>query len=383
MVSDSADNIFDRIQDIVQKRTGFGNDTKSLPDGSPDLVVEENPIIIGETKEEPKQEEKIVKEGPKKEIEHKNNAVKKTKKKSIKEKRKKAVVRTKNKRVTKRKASPKKAKVKIIKSKFPKKVESEISHDLVEDVSETSTKQRLHNSIFSSVAETISNNNSSPSPFHEKAIKSLRATHIQKVKTEPHSFIEYNQSVGDAFKLMHERNLPEITITKDGEVVGALSKNKIADYYYSKLKGKSAEDKKMAWAEVGAIPISKIMNPKPVVLKTADTLHTAMSQMDEKNTETAVIVSNGKPKGLLTRENISTHIINAVAPTQVNSKSIETGFDRLLNLVEKESRISTESAARSLKVKREVIEEWASILEDHNLIRIEYPIVGTIELIKK
>jgi len=59
-----------------------------------------------------------------------------------------------------------------------------------------------------------------------------------------------------------------------------------------------------------------------------------------------------------------------------NVEYLETGIDRLLNIVNKRKSILLSKAANELKVSEDVIENWGGILESHDLIKMHYPIVG-------
>jgi response regulator of citrate/malate metabolism len=57
-------------------------------------------------------------------------------------------------------------------------------------------------------------------------------------------------------------------------------------------------------------------------------------------------------------------------------EKIETSIDNMLKLLEQKESISIEELAKELKVSEELIEEWAKILEEHQLVTIEYSLVG-------
>ncbi len=59
------------------------------------------------------------------------------------------------------------------------------------------------------------------------------------------------------------------------------------------------------------------------------------------------------------------------------SRSIETGVDRLVNLINAKSRISLNDAAKELGVSIPVLQEWADFLEDEGLISLEYKLSRT------
>ena len=48
----------------------------------------------------------------------------------------------------------------------------------------------------------------------------------------------------------------------------------------------------------------------------------------------------------------------------------------LLDLVEKNEHISISNASKKLKVTKKVIEKWARILEENNLLKVVYPVIG-------
>ncbi|MBU0629261.1 MAG: hypothetical protein KKC75_08805 [Nanoarchaeota archaeon] len=74
--------------------------------------------------------------------------------------------------------------------------------------------------------------------------------------------------------------------------------------------------------------------------------------------------------------------INGLSGKKVTLGPNETDLDALYKLVMQEGRIKVSVLAKYFNVDRKKIEEWASILESHNLIEIHYPPVGEQELRK-
>lgn len=58
------------------------------------------------------------------------------------------------------------------------------------------------------------------------------------------------------------------------------------------------------------------------------------------------------------------------------AQRVETPLDELLELIMKRGSVSTALAAKEFKVKENQIEEWARVLEEHDLIEIHYPAFG-------
>ena len=64
-------------------------------------------------------------------------------------------------------------------------------------------------------------------------------------------------------------------------------------------------------------------------------------------------------------------------------KDIETGVDKLVELISQEKKISVEDAARKLGISKVVIQEWAAFLEEEKIISIEYKFSKTFLLERK
>lgn len=68
---------------------------------------------------------------------------------------------------------------------------------------------------------------------------------------------------------------------------------------------------------------------------------------------------------------------------QSTSRKIETSLDSLLDIIMKKGTIKVSDAAKQLKVSEKQIEEWAHVLEEHDIIEIHYPAMGKPLLKKK
>ena len=71
------------------------------------------------------------------------------------------------------------------------------------------------------------------------------------------------------------------------------------------------------------------------------------------------------------------------AVDEKTAKAYETGIDKLLKIIKNNKQVRLRDAVKSLKAKAAVIEEWANILESHQLIFIEYHAFGTTVFKKK
>lgn len=59
---------------------------------------------------------------------------------------------------------------------------------------------------------------------------------------------------------------------------------------------------------------------------------------------------------------------------------VETSVDKLLRMVKEKGMVRLKDAAKAFGVPKERIEEWGNILEDHKLIEMHYPPMGSAVL---
>ena len=61
-------------------------------------------------------------------------------------------------------------------------------------------------------------------------------------------------------------------------------------------------------------------------------------------------------------------------------KAPDTEIDLLLNYINLKKSVLISTAAKDFGVTRDKIEEWAKILESHDLVRVYYPAIGDASL---
>lgn len=59
-----------------------------------------------------------------------------------------------------------------------------------------------------------------------------------------------------------------------------------------------------------------------------------------------------------------------------NVSYLSTDMDSLYSYVKQQGSVKLSTAARKFKAKRELIEEWGRMLEDHHMLELHYPVAG-------
>lgn len=76
--------------------------------------------------------------------------------------------------------------------------------------------------------------------------------------------------------------------------------------------------------------------------------------------------------------------IKPVKPvSEIPTNHIETDIDRVMKLIEEKEVVGLDYLSKTLKISVDRLEAWAKMLEDRELIEIEYPIIGLPKLRKK
>jgi hypothetical protein len=77
--------------------------------------------------------------------------------------------------------------------------------------------------------------------------------------------------------------------------------------------------------------------------------------------------------------------IQTTGTLSIKLGNYETEIDALYNKIIKEKKLSINDAMKSFKVTKELVEEWAKVLEEHKLITLRYPAMGSplLESIKE
>lgn len=92
---------------------------------------------------------------------------------------------------------------------------------------------------------------------------------------------------------------------------------------------------------------------------------------DSKPRDKKTVKASGKP----TDKKAKVGKISSQKSAKVGN-IIETGVDKLLEIVEEKKNVTLKNIADELNLDGKIIEEWASILEEHDLIDMHYPIFG-------
>jgi DNA-binding transcriptional ArsR family regulator len=137
--------------------------------------------------------------------------------------------------------------------------------------------------------------------------------------------------------------------------------------------------------ETTILPEKKSESPLPFVSALPDVEENEMSVKQEKpkTEEPAPKKEIEKEKPEETSIEVAYKLAKEKIDENLPIDMIETDIDKMMNILETNKSVSIGELSKQLNVKVELIENWAKILEEHDLVEIEYPIIGLPKLRKK
>jgi len=199
--------------------------------------------------------------------------------------------------------------------------------------------------------------------------------------------IEASEPLEKALQLLSKYKLKSIIVVDNKKPIGLVNENKIFSLVSSSIDMKEGISEKnlKKFDKLLKIPIADITISIDQPIKKTNSLEEAIKIMNLYGIDQIPIVNeNGELIGTLLEEDILRFIEKSVSEQKLIKKDvIETGIDRLFELISREGSITSKEAAKRLNIPLSEVEKFGRILESHGLINIDFSTIGSIKLIKK
>ncbi|MCD6371829.1 MAG: CBS domain-containing protein [Candidatus Aenigmarchaeota archaeon] len=110
---------------------------------------------------------------------------------------------------------------------------------------------------------------------------------------------------------------------------------------------------------------------KPIGINEMAKIEKAIKVMRERNISRLFVFRKEKLVGIITRTDLMKGLIKGMS-----KEKIHTQIDEMVDIIDKKGRVPLEFLAERLKLPIELVEDWAKILEEQGMVRLEYPPVG-------
>jgi len=192
--------------------------------------------------------------------------------------------------------------------------------------------------------------------------------------------ISPEDSLDKAVDVFSGRNISGAPVLKNGKIVGILSESDILRKIGLKdLVSLKISDEKIK--ELQNLKVGDVMSTTIHHAKEEDDVAVAIKIMNEKDINRLPILNEkGDLVGIITRADLmrvfSKSLGSWVLLEHKEPIILETDIDKLLKIIGEKGSISIEELAQMLKTNEEKVEEWGRLLEEHGLIKMEYPPIG-------
>jgi predicted transcriptional regulator/ribosome-associated translation inhibitor RaiA len=156
------------------------------------------------------------------------------------------------------------------------------------------------------------------------------STKVEDLMTKKPFLVEEDESVGAVLSLFREHGISHVPVVRDGTLVGIVSINDIITGIFQPRQRQTVGD--IAGEKVPVLSISaKGIMTKPVITILPETmLKDAMENMQKFNISSLVVVSKGRPAGILTKRDILEPLAEMETPkqkitVQFSVKGVEIG----------------------------------------------------------
>lgn len=185
----------------------------------------------------------------------------------------------------------------------------------------------------------------SPSTTLDKVVEIFLSNNISGAPVLDNDFFVGEISKTDILRLVKKTNLDELT---EGDDV-ILKKNSVEGFMKT-----------------------------PICIRDNRTVEEAKRKMEKNNINRLLVLDKkNQLAGVISR----TDLLKAASKEKIKG-NVSTKIDEMLRLVEK-NPTDFSKLSKILKVPENAIEEWAKILEEHGLVEISYPAIGSPVLKQK
>jgi CBS domain-containing protein len=155
-------------------------------------------------------------------------------------------------------------------------------------------------------------------------------TKVEDVMTKKPFLVEEDESVGAVLSLFREHGISHVPVVRDGSLVGVVSIQNIITSIFQPRQRQTVGDTAGEKAPVLSIPVKGIMT-KPVITVLPETLlKDAVEKMQKFDVTSLIVISKGRPAGILTNRDLLEPLAEMEMPkqritVQFSVKGVEIG----------------------------------------------------------
>ena len=141
-------------------------------------------------------------------------------------------------------------------------------------------------------------------------------TKVEEIMTKKPFLVEENESVGAVLSLFREKGISHAPIVKDGLLVGIISIQNVITSIFQPRQRQTVGDISGEKTPVLSIPAKGIMTKPVITVLPEITLKDAANKMQKFKISSLVVISKGRPTGILTKKDLLEPLAEIEMPKQ-------------------------------------------------------------------
>ncbi|PVX26019.1 MAG: hypothetical protein CW691_03005 [Candidatus Bathyarchaeum sp.] len=141
-------------------------------------------------------------------------------------------------------------------------------------------------------------------------------TKVEDVMTKKPFLIEENESVGAVLSLFRDQGISHVPVVRDGNLVGIVSIQNIITSIFQPRQRQTVGDISGEKAPVLSIPAKGIMTKPVITVLPENNLKDAVEKMQKADITSLIVISKGRPVGILTKRDLLEPLAEMEMPKQ-------------------------------------------------------------------
>ncbi len=192
-------------------------------------------------------------------------------------------------------------------------------------------------------------------------VRDIMTVNVVKVKPE--------MSLSRVLGIFKKWKISGAPVFKGKKLVGEISKSDILRVV------KKLDENELTDVDIKILQQKKVKNymKKPIGISENASIEKAIEAMRKYNISRLFVFNRTKKLvGIITRTDLMKALLKSGS-----KRKIYTQIDKMVEMIDKKKEMSLDMIAKKLNLPLELVEDWAKILEEQKMIKLEYPPVGS------
>lgn len=137
--------------------------------------------------------------------------------------------------------------------------------------------------------------------IHGTVLEKWGNTRVEDIMTKKLFVVEKDESIGSMISLFREQGISHAPVVSYGELVGMISIHDIIEHVYQPRQRQTRGEMIGEKIPVLSTPVKGVMSSPVITVLPTDTMKKAAEQMHRFNISSLVVVSKGRPVGIVTK----------------------------------------------------------------------------------